>query len=683
MGGDSFAITNSKGTFAGRIVRELMQPYGWAVRVPTPFYFPADQAEAPQGMPPRGSGNLALPVTILLRGVDIKGSVRDENNKPVARAEVEAIWMSGDEMVQTTLTRTDQTGSFTLTGVDPLAELNLIASNGFTSTDTSLIVRAEAASTRPISLTTSIENTMSIDGRIVDPAGKPIAGASIRIWRQVQAKNGRLIVVDLITASDGSTLLHSDSDGRYHSPIRLPILGKYFAEAVAPGRLAARSRAITLSRQDHELPIMVLCRVRTLDGRIIDRQGKPVDGAVVRQAGDGPLPTRTSTNEQGQFQLEGIVEGPVLLFAEKEGFRFHFQPIDEGFTPVEFVLTRLAEPPAVLYQTLSSVLPIDEEKALSRRVFQPYAEKVSRQGSDAEKYRYLTNAISIDLLVVIERLDTFKFSDTDYLNFAGLLSGNPGQGEPRRGNDLDRGQLERRYTAQSYVGICDVGHDLGSNRIKELLAQVTLNARGVKSPTDRLALNARIADHWLNLGETKRARVLLDEGLGLDKNTAKGIKNGGYNLGLIAEPLARIDLPTALKLLDDLASDVRKNEKRDRSYVFDRFHGRIAYKLAAQSPADAERVLERLPLIHNTDQYTVVVCSRMAPIDLPRARRIAKKRISPDASAYGPYALGLMAQALASTDNPTARGLIDDAYSALEQLAANGQQFAHPGVVEV
>ena len=122
-GGDGFAISDANGKFAGRIIRELTQPYGWAVRIPAPFYYPTDQAEAPQGMPPRGSDSLTLPVTTLPRGVDVKGSVRDENNKPVTSAEVDAIWTSGDEMAQATLTRTDQAGNFTLNGVDPLAEL--------------------------------------------------------------------------------------------------------------------------------------------------------------------------------------------------------------------------------------------------------------------------------------------------------------------------------------------------------------------------------------------------------------------------------------------------------------------------------------------------------------------------------------------------------------------------------
>jgi hypothetical protein len=253
------------------------------------------------------------------------------------------------------------------------------------------------------------------------------------------------------------------------------------------------------------------------------------------------------------------------------------------------VLIRLDEPPAVLYSTRAPALSVEEEKALARRVFQPYA-----QGNDADKYRCLTNAATIDPLAVLESLNTFKFSDADYENFARVfLAETLARKNLDEAMALIEASANAHTRAQGYVGICDVKLDLTSDRVKELLAQATLNARSVKSPTDRLALNARIADHWLDLGQTKRARALLDEGLELGKNTAKGIKNGGYNLGLVAEPLARIDLPATLTVLDDVAHDVRKNEKRDRSYVFDRFHGMIAYKLAVQSPADAERVLPR------------------------------------------------------------------------------------------
>jgi hypothetical protein len=51
LGGDRFAVTDAQGKFAGRIAREVNQPFGWAVRVPSPFFRPTNQAEVTQSMP--------------------------------------------------------------------------------------------------------------------------------------------------------------------------------------------------------------------------------------------------------------------------------------------------------------------------------------------------------------------------------------------------------------------------------------------------------------------------------------------------------------------------------------------------------------------------------------------------------------------------------------------------------
>ena len=41
-GGDRFAVTDGSGRFAGRIPRDVNQPYGWPIRHPAPFDTPAD-----------------------------------------------------------------------------------------------------------------------------------------------------------------------------------------------------------------------------------------------------------------------------------------------------------------------------------------------------------------------------------------------------------------------------------------------------------------------------------------------------------------------------------------------------------------------------------------------------------------------------------------------------------------
>ena len=115
--------------------------------------------------------------------------------------------------------------------------------------------------------------------------------------------------------------VRTDSDGRFRAPRRVPIPDEYFAEVMAPGRLSARSRSVVVTEHGQEIPPVILPLVRTISGQVVDRQGQPVAGALVQQAGDGPMPTSATTDEQGRFQLPGVLEGPAILVVRKPGFR--------------------------------------------------------------------------------------------------------------------------------------------------------------------------------------------------------------------------------------------------------------------------------------------------------------------------------------------------------------------------
>jgi protocatechuate 3,4-dioxygenase beta subunit len=683
LGGDRLATTGVDGQFAGRIVGEVNQPFGWTIRIPVPFYEPADQREVPQGMPPRGADDLALPPTELPRGVEVRGSVTGEDDRPVAGAEVEVIWANPEGSVQAALARTDRAGSFTLHGVDPLAELNLAAWDGFAGGPV-VTLRAEAAAARPIALSLGPGHTAPVAGRVVDTSGQPIAGTSVRLWRQVRARDGGVTVVDPVTAADGSVRLRTDAEGRYRTGGRLPVHGEYYAEASAPGRLSARSPALTPAELSRKPAVLVLRRVRTVAGRVVDSQGRPVAGALVRQSGDGPLPTEVRSDELGRFQLPGVLEGPALVFAQRTGFRFSFQTIDDESRALEVSLARTDEPPAVSYHSLPPALPVEEEKALARRLIGPLAAMVFPRGKDDEKLRFFREAAAVDPLAMSERLESIKFAIGDLRKLARITLAE----ELARANlDEATALLEASDSAEvraaGYLGICDLRRDLRPDRVKELLVQAGVNARSLKSPEYRIPLETQIAGHWLDLGETGRARALLDDALTLARDATKGIKRVDYSLGRVAEVLARIDLPAGLKILDDLERDVRKKEARDRAYVFERLYGHIAYALAARAPADAERVLGRIAVKPTADRYVVAVCSRMAEKEPARARRIAETRTSRDAPGYKPYALGLMARTIAATDKAAAIRLLDEAYAALGQLADAGEQSDYAGLVEV
>ncbi len=675
FGGDPYAVTGTDGTFTGWISRDVSQPFAWPLRIPAPYYKPGDMALGVQRMPAAGSNELVLPPAELPRGVDVKGSVVNEQGKPVAGAGVTASWEVTKAVIHSILARTDQGGRFTLCGVDPIAELKLTAWDGFASTAAEVTIGAKAAQTEPTVLTIDPKNTAPLGGRITDLAGNPVAGASVQLWHRVRGRNGREMVIEPIMFGDPFRSIRTDSQGRYRAPRRLLIGGEYYAQAVAPGRLGAFSPAVKLSGESHELPAIVLRRVRTIEGQVVDHQDKPLAGAAVRQSGDGPMPTQAISKQEGHFRLAGVLEGPAMVFAEKNGFRFHFEPIDDGLKPIKVVLTGKSEPPLRTYQTLAPGRPVEEEKALARRLIQPYAEKVLAKGNDDDKYRFLLNMVEVDPSAVLEWVGTVKFNDVDYLSPIRLkLVEALARDSLDEATALLEASTDVTLRAQGYAGICEVRRDLDPGRVKELLAQAALNARATQArPLARVGVVLTFADRLIDLGEIEHARKLLQEAERTSKELTKNANRPGYFAGRIAAVLARIDLPTALAILDDLERTARKNSSRDATRLFDQFNGTVAHKLAAQSPADAERVLTRLSLRAETVRYIAAVCFEMAPKDLARACRIANSRISPDASTYRPYTLGLMAQAIAATDKIEAVRLIDDAYKGLQDLALIGQ----------
>ena len=53
-----------------------------------------------------------------------------------------------------------------------------------------MTIQTQATAERPMRLTINPKHTTPVAGRVVDTAGRPIAGASVRIWREVKDKRG-------------------------------------------------------------------------------------------------------------------------------------------------------------------------------------------------------------------------------------------------------------------------------------------------------------------------------------------------------------------------------------------------------------------------------------------------------------------------------------------------------------
>ena len=106
---------------------------------------------------------------------------------------------------------------------------------------------------------------------------------------------------------------------------------------------------------------------RSIRGRVVDRQGKPVADAEVFQSGDGPSRTSTRSDAEGRFSLGGYARDHAFVFVTKDGFRFQGKDVDMSKKEdAEIVLTRTSEAPENMMKVLPDELSREERLKLAR-----------------------------------------------------------------------------------------------------------------------------------------------------------------------------------------------------------------------------------------------------------------------------------------------------------------------------
>src|SRR5579872_693754 len=163
--------------------------------------------------------------------------------------------------------------------------------------------------------------TVRLKVRIVDTAGRAFSKATVRVIMLTDERTFQTEVVSF----DGTTELLADADGGLLTP-PLKRDKPYVLQVDAPGALSALSRWRRMPAHGVvPLPDVVLRRLLTVAGVVVDPDGEPIAGATVIQSGDGPKRTEATTDSKGRFQIGGVPEGGAFLFAEKEGYLFHGQ----------------------------------------------------------------------------------------------------------------------------------------------------------------------------------------------------------------------------------------------------------------------------------------------------------------------------------------------------------------------
>ncbi len=550
-------------------------------------------------------------------------------------------------------------GSFVLGPVAPDAEVSLVASSRDASTEETLTVRP--SENKAVELTVVETDAVALGGRVVGLDGRGVAGASVRIWALDRSPGGS-IASSAAVRFDGSDDLKTDADGRYRTPRRLSVGREYLALASGTGHQPGRTRPHRpTGLESATFPVLTLAaepaRV-AIEGRVVDRKGRPVPGASVRTSSDGPCCRRATTGLDGWFKLADVPDRRSFLFAEAEGFRFFGRPIEPARGPFDLTLTALDENPERGMTTLPKA---PGDPVLARRVLAPYAERVLSEGDHASRIKALELLARIDPRRVLSLIEARGVDDpwfADHLRHAASCSLTPSEPDERRAIVEAIRDLEWRVLAA--LDAADALPVSAKSLKRECVEHALRDARAIGEPASMVVSLARVADRLIDLGEEALATKLLDEARPVAGSLAS-TGAGGHARIEFAERLARVDPAKALALTEDILDPG----------AFDRCRLQIARRLASRDPAKAAKVLESLRDPRSLARDLPALCHALAQSDPTLARQLIAKSRGDD-PCLPPYSLGMMALAVSSKDRPTATAWLREAFDRLSKIATTG-----------
>lgn len=487
-----------------------------------------------------------------------------------------------------------------------------------------------------------------IRGRAVDSAGHPIAGAEVRIWQKLPGGDGR--AENRAVIFDGDDVLVTDDEGRFTSPEVLVEEAFTRVVAEADGTLAVRSGWIEVGDRPTDAGEIVLKRLRTVVGRVTDRQMRPVADATVFDSGDGHRRVETKTDDTGNFRLPGVPEGDLFLFAEKPGFRFtglHVSATDEA----AFTLATVDEP----VEPIGTLLPLvcdEEERGLARRATDAWLDEAAQAGTDA--YEPLAALAKIDPVEACNRAGTMQFSnDRQRSRAQSAVVGNCIKRRALAWDEL-RTLIESTPGSKSgmYLAAVRQMDDSDVARRREWVAEALVCARRIEQPAARAAAFLEAAQGLFDAGDRERAAEIESEAETIVQKLPYS-EASRFAFFWFARTLAKRDPDRALAWLEKI---------KDHNYVHD--GAVIAVRLLPEHPDAAAEVWKRtgdrlererpVQLASRSGQMADF-CYRMAIADPKRAERIAREEKVPPLRVRG---LAAAALRLAQSDPAAARKLL-------------------------
>jgi Carboxypeptidase regulatory-like domain len=193
----------------------------------------------------------------------------------------------------------------------------------------------------PRSYTLAMEPGTSIGGIVRDEAGQPIEGVNVNLYENRQDEGARQVY------DFGAITARSDRQGRWQIDL-IPDgfdLGRLHFTFSHPEFLSAtdavNTQSIATPKELREKSaVLVLHPGIAVNGRILDRGGRPIAGATVRVGEYQPNSSTISTDAFGRFHIGNALPHETVVTAQAAGYAPEMQPVkvEPGLAPVELRL---------------------------------------------------------------------------------------------------------------------------------------------------------------------------------------------------------------------------------------------------------------------------------------------------------------------------------------------------------
>ena len=390
---------------------------------------------------------------------------------------------------------------------------------------------ADSASSQSTTITIRLKPTSHLAGRVRNRAGQPAAGQVVEVWHKLDH-----FPPNRVDFKDGP--LRTAADGSFRTPDNLLVGSSYRVVVRAAAMEPILSHWITIEPQPRVLLPMIQRPLRTISGRVVDRQGKPLAHVEVFQLSEGPEPTATKTDGDGRFALGGFRHGPVFLFARGDGFRFFGRLLKLGDGDITVELTRTSERPAKEMRMLPEPIPLDESRALGRRLIEPYWEAAVAAKDSRAAGRALLTLVAADPVGVLQKLEANDFVGGMTKALIERYAARAlARTDPARAQEVAEAIGSPRDRSAALVAVAD--RLLPAERDRKLalaLVAQSLHARGLRRSS--YSGGPRLGRGWLDLGEKEKAKALFAE------LTSHWPKERSRGVAGLSPALARVDLAT-------------------------------------------------------------------------------------------------------------------------------------------